>query len=170
MVLAGSLLAVLVGIILSTIITQTSGGADYSFVNVDFLRGQLMAYARANYVLAPYVAMAFCLAVVFRSTLAGVGVGLGVALIGRLIGELMQQGGEPWVSLPKYFIHTNTDVIMTQNAVPRPLPRFGPGVSELAREGSFSPETAAIILGIYVIIFVVIAFTIYRYRDITAST
>src|SRR5581483_10350433 len=90
MVMAGSLLAVIVGIICSTIITQSSGGADYSFVNLDFIRAQLMAYGRATYVLAPYVAMSFCVAVMFRSTLAGVGTGLGVALIGRLIAELMQ--------------------------------------------------------------------------------
>jgi ABC-type transport system involved in multi-copper enzyme maturation permease subunit len=170
MVLVGSLLAVLVGILISTIITQSSGGADYSFVNWTFIKEQFLAYGRANYVLAPYVAMAFCLAIVFRSTLAGVGTGLGVALIGRLIAELMLQGGEPWASLPKYFIHMNSDVIMTQNAVPRPLPRFGPGISELARDGAFSPHTAAIVLAVYVIAFIAIAFIVYRYRDITAGT
>jgi ABC-2 type transport system permease protein len=169
MVVLGSLLAVIVGLFCSFVITESSGGTDYSFVNMDFIRSQLMAFGRANYVLAPYVTMAFCLAVVFRSTLAGVGTGLGVALIGRVIAELMQQGGPPWTSLPKYFIHTNTDVIMTQNAVPRPLPRFGPGVGELTRNGAFTPEQAAMVLAVYIVIFIAIAFIVYKRRDITAG-
>jgi hypothetical protein len=162
-------LAVAVGIAYSWLITATSGGSSYSFVNSTFVWQQLEAFGRTLFVLTPYVTMAFCIAIVGRSTLAGVGAGLGVSLMGPLIGSLMEQGGEPWKSLPQYFIHTNAQIIMAQNAVPQPLPQFGPTLRELAREGARTPEQAAIILLVYVAVFVAITFVVYRYRDITPA-
>jgi ABC-2 type transport system permease protein len=165
----GAFLAVAVGIGYSWLITATSGGSSYSFVNSTFVWQQLEAFGRTLFVLTPYVTMAFCIAIVGRSTLAGVGAGLGVSLMGPLIGSLMEQGGEPWKSLPQYFIHTNAQIIMAQNAVPQPLPQFGPTLRELAREGARTPEQAAIILLVYVAVFVAITFVVYRYRDITPA-
>jgi len=169
LVALGALLAVAVGLFCSWLITTTSGGSDYSFVNGPFLRDQLEAYGRTLFVLAPYVSMAFCLALVGRSTLAGVGGGLGVSLIGPLVASLMDQAGEPWKSLPQYFIHTNAQIILAQNAVPQPLPRFGPSLRELVREGARPPAEAAVIFLVYVVIFLVIAFVVFRRRDITAA-
>ena len=169
LVAVGALIAVAVGLFCSWLITTTSGGSDYGFLTQSFIKDQLEAYGRTLFVLSPYVAMAFCLAMVGRSTLAGVGGGLGVALIGPLIASLMEQGGEPWKSLPQYFIHTNAQIILAQNAVPRPLPTFGPSLRELARQGARPPEEAAVILLVYVAIFLVVTFVVFRRRDITAA-
>jgi ABC-2 type transport system permease protein len=169
MIVLGALVAVAVGVAYSWLITTTSGGSDYSFVTWSFLWQQLEAFGRTLFVLSPYVAMAFCIAVVGRSTLAGVGAGLGVALIGPLVASLMNQAGTPWKSMPQYFLHTNSQIIMAQNAVPQPLPQFGPSLRELAREGARPPEEAALILLVYVVVFVVATMVVFRRRDITAN-
>lgn len=165
----GAALAVAVGLAMSGLITWTSGGANWDFVTNDFLWNQFEAYLRTVYVLLPYVFMAFCISVLGRSTLAGVGAGLGVATVGRLIAELMQQGGEPWRSLPDYFIHRNADILMAQNVVPRPLPQFGPSLRNLERNEAFTPETAALILGIYIFVFVAATLIVFSRRDIAAG-
>ena len=169
MTLLGAAIAVLVGLSFSGFITWSSGGTNWDFLTWTFVRDQGIAYLRTVYVLAPYVFMAFCIAVVARSTLAGVGAGLGVAAVGPLIAGLMREGGEPWRSLPDYFIHRNAEIILAQNVVPRPLPQFGPSLRNLERNDAFSPETAAIILGVYVIVFVVTSLVVFSRRDIAAG-
>jgi hypothetical protein len=81
----------------------------------------------------------------------------------------MDQAGTPWKSLPQYFLHTNSQIIMAQNAVPQPLPQFGPDLRDLARAGARPPEQAAVILLVYVVVFVAITFVVFRRRDITAN-
>ena len=165
----GAALAVAVGLAMSGFITWSSGGANWDFVTNDFIWRQFEAYIRTVYVLLPYVFMAFCISVIGRSTLAGVGAGLGVATVGRLIAELMQQGGEPWRSMPDYFIHRNADILMAQNVVPRPLPQFGPSLNNLARNEAFSPETAALILGVYIFVFIAATLIVFSRRDIASG-
>jgi ABC-type transport system involved in multi-copper enzyme maturation permease subunit len=169
MTFVGAAIAVIVGLSISGLITWTSGGANWDFVTGDFVLNQLEAYIRTVFVLLPYVFMAFCVAIIGRSTLAGVGAGLGVATVGRFIAELMTQGGEPWRSLPDYFIHRNADILMAQNVVPRPLPQFGPSLRNLERNEAFSPETAAIILGIYVLVFIATSLIVFSRRDIASG-
>jgi ABC-type transport system involved in multi-copper enzyme maturation permease subunit len=169
MTLAGAAIAVIVGLSYSGLITWSSGGADLDFLTWQFLYDQALAYVRTVFVLSPYVFMAFCIAVVARSTLAGVGAGLGVAAVGPLIAGLMREGGEPWRSLPDYFIHRNAEIILAQNVVPRPLPQFGPSLNNLARNEAFSPETAALILSVYVFVFVATSLIVFSRRDIAAG-
>jgi ABC-2 type transport system permease protein len=166
---AGAAIAVIVGLTISGLITWSSGGADWSFVTNEFVWKQFEAYLRTVFVLLPFVFMAFCVSILGRSTLAGVGAGLGVATVGRFIAELMREGGEPWRSLPDYFIHRNADIIMAQNVVPRPLPQFGPSLRNLERNEAFSPETAALILGVYVIVFIATSLIVFSRRDIASG-
>ena len=81
----------------------------------------------------------------------------------------MEQGGEPWKSMPRYFIHTNSNIILAQNAVPQPLPQFGPSLRELARGGAFTPTHAALILLVYVAVFIIVTLIVFRRRDITSA-
>jgi hypothetical protein len=74
-----------------------------------------MAYARTLFVVAPYVAIAFAAAIIGRSTLAGVGAGLGVAFLEPLV-SLHATGGEPWRSTPNYPVNANREVIIPEQA------------------------------------------------------
>ena len=169
LVAAGALGAVVVGVCYSAIITYTSGGASLAFVTGTFLREQAESYGRTLFVISPYVAMAFSMAVVGRSTMTGVGSALGVALMEPLVSALMREGGGIWESVPKFLINANMQVILLENAVPDVLPRFGPSRGDLAGRDVNSPTEAAIILAVYAIVFIALAFYVYRRRDITAS-
>jgi ABC-type transport system involved in multi-copper enzyme maturation permease subunit len=167
LVVVGTLLAVAVGLIYSSIITVTNGGSSLSFVTPGFVRDQVESLGRTLFVMAPYVTLAFAMAAIGRSTLAGVGAGLGIAFIEPLINGLMRLGGSPWKDIPNYLINANTDVVLLQNRVPDVI-RFGPTAQDLARNHVNGVPEAMLILALYSVAFVALAFLVYRRRDITA--
>ncbi len=169
LVVAGMLLAILTAVVYSSVITFSSGGADFSFVTGAFIRDQFESLGRTLFVLVPYIGLAFGAAVVGRSTLAGAGAGIGVAFMEPLVGGLMRLGDEPWKTIPNYFMNANAQVILLQNALPDVLPRFGPGRDELVRRNANSPEVAALVLVVYAAVFLAVAFYVYRRRDIAAE-
>jgi ABC-2 type transport system permease protein len=172
MVALGSLLAVIVALGYSAVITTYYGGSDFSFLTAGFVKEQFLSWLRTIYVIAPFVSLAFAAAIIGRSTLAGVGVGLAVSFLEPLIGSLMRLGGPTWESVPNYLISANRSVVLAQNKLPAGLPdfNFGPSRNELARQGALSPEAAALTLALYTVAFLVLAFIIYRRRDITSSS
>ena len=170
MVAAGTLVAVAVALAYSFIITTYSGGSDFDFITWGFLKDQFLAYLRTLLVLAPYVSLAFAAAIVGRSTLAGAGAGIGVAFLEPLISGLMRLGGARWEEVPNYLIAANRQVVLIQNKVPAALPSFGPSERDLARHGAHSPEAAALILALYTVGFLAVAFSVSRRRDITSSS
>ncbi len=167
-----ALLAVSVALAYSALITTTNGGSDFSFVTAGFVKEQIFSFGRTLFVMAPFVTLAFAAAVVGRSTLAGVGIGLAVAFLEPLISSLLRLGGSPWDNVPNYLIDGNRDVIIAQNQLPLVLQRFsfGPSARALRERGSNSVEEATLILLIYVAAFIAIAFTVYRRRDITSAS
>ncbi len=170
MVALGTLLAVGVALAYSAVITTYYGGADFGFVTPGFVKEQWLSWARTVYVMAPFVALAFAAAVLGRSTLAGVGFGLAVAFLEPLIGSLMRLGGPRWEGVPNYLISVNRGVVLAQNKLPAGLPSFGPSNVELARQGALSPEAATLVLALYTMGFIALAFVVYRRRDITSSS
>lgn len=168
LVVAGTVLTVAVGMVFSSVITYTSGGSDFDFITLTFLRQQAEAFGRTLFVLSPYVAMAFAGATVGRSTLMGVGASIGFAFVEPIIAALMRLGGSPWEDIPRFFINANVLVVLAQNELPEVLPRFGPSRRDLADEHFNSPEMATLVLALYVVFFVALAFYVYRRRDITA--
>jgi ABC-2 type transport system permease protein len=167
-----ALLAVFVALVYSAVITEANGGSDFSFVTAGFLKEQSFSFARTLFVMAPFVTLAFAAAVVGRSTLAGVGVGLAVAFLEPVISNLLRLGGSPWERLPNYLIDSNRDVVLAQNQLPAALQRFsfGPSTRQLAARGANSVEEATLILAIYIAVFITIAFVVYRRRDITSAS
>jgi ABC-2 type transport system permease protein len=167
---AGVVLAVLVAMAYSAIITALNGGADYSFITWGWGRAEIASYGRTLFVMSPYVALGFAAAVIGRSTLAGSAAGIGIAFIEPLVSGLMREGGSPWKDMPNYLLNANVEVITAQNAVPAALPRFGGGSeNELLRDHYNSVEGAFIVLAIYIVVFVGLALIAYRRRDITAT-
>lgn len=167
LVAVAALLAVAVGLAFSSIITVSNGGSNLDFVTSSFIRDQAESFGRTLFVMAPYVTLAFAMAAIGRSTLAGVGTGIGVAFMEPLIGGLMRLGGNPWKEIPNYLINANSSVVLLQNKLPDVV-RLGPSTPELAdRHLNGTPE-AMLILAAYSVVFVALAFFVYRTRDITA--
>ncbi len=169
LIAAGTLLAVTVGLAYSSIITTTNGGSDFSFVDGAFIRDQAAALGRTLFVMTPYVTMAFAAAVVGRSTLAGVGTGVGFAFMEPIVSNLMRLGTGFWKHVPNYLINANIQVLLSQNKLPD-VANFGPSQRELAERGANSAGGAALILLLYILVFVALALIVYRRRDITAGT
>jgi len=167
LVVLGILLAVATALLYSSLITFTNSGFGFGFVTGPYLRDQLESLGRTLSVITPYVCLAFGAAVVGRSTLAGAGAGIGAAFAEPLIASLMRLGGEPWHSIPRYFMNANAQVILQQNDLPAVLPRFTPGGEDL--HGINSVEEAFLILSVYSVVFVALALFAYRRRDITAG-
>jgi ABC-2 type transport system permease protein len=165
LVAAGTLLAVAVALIYGFIISAYYGSASVDFLTATFVRDQLASYGRTLLVMAPYVALAFAVAVIGRSTLAGVGSGLGVAFIEPIVGELMRLGGSPWKDMPKFFLSTNRQVVMLQNKLPEVLPRIGGG-GDGGPDGAFSALGAEMLLIGYTVAFICLALVVFRRRDI----
>ena len=166
-VAAGTLLAVAVGLAYSTIIMSVTGNMDASFITGAFVWHQVASYGRTLFALAPFVAIAFAAAVVGRSTLAGVGAGLGVSFLEPIISSLMRAGGDPWKDIPNYLPSANKQIIMLQNSLPEVL-RIGPG-SDLEGTPVNSVLEASIILSVYIVVAITIAFVVFRRRDITSG-
>jgi len=168
LVAAGTLLAVLVALIYSYIIATYYGEASASFVTGTFVRDQIASYGRTLLVLSPYISFSFAVAVIGRSTLAGVGSGLGLAFLEPLIDGLMRLGGSPWKDIPNYFLSTNRQVVLLQNAVPAVLPRLGGGAGADSG-GALSPFNAGLLLAGYTVFFIALALIVFRRRDIGSS-
>jgi ABC-2 type transport system permease protein len=167
LVAAGALLAVVVGLIYSSIITVTNGGSDFTFVTPSFIGDQAESFGRTLFVMAPYITLAFAMAAIGRSTLAGVGAGIGIAFVEPLIGGLMRLAGNPWKEIPNYLLNANSNVVLLQNKVPDVI-RFGPTPEDLARNHVNGFPVAMLILALYSVAFIALAFFVYRRRDITA--
>jgi ABC-2 type transport system permease protein len=168
LIVAGAILGILVGVAYSSVITYVNGGTDFGFIDASWFWDQVQTFGRTLFVMSPYVMLAFAAATVGRSTLAGAGVGIGFAFVEQIITGLMRLGGEPWRSMPNYLIDANVDSVRLLNPVPQAA-RFGPPEEQIAAQGLHSPEVAALILAAYTLAFVVVAFAVYRWRDITAS-
>jgi ABC-type transport system involved in multi-copper enzyme maturation permease subunit len=163
----GMLAAVAAAVIYSFIISAYYGSVSASFVNATFVKDQHFAFGRTFFVLLPYVTLAFSVAVLGRSTLAGVGTGLGAAFIEPIVDGFLGAAPSPWKDIPHYLLNENRQVLLLQNKVPPVLPRFGGDRGDLV--GAHSPEAAAIILALYTIGFVALAFVLFRRRDIGAG-
>ena len=167
LVAAGTLLAVAVGVAYSTIIMSVTGNFDSSFITGGFVWHQVASYGRTLFAIAPYVAIAFSAAVIGRSTLAGVGAGLGVSFLEPIISNLMRAGGDPWKDIPNYLPSANKQIILLQNSLPAVL-RIGPG-SDLEGTPVNSVLEASIILSAYIVVAIALAFLAFRRRDITSG-
>lgn len=166
LVVLGAALAMVVATSYAAVITWTSGGSSLDFLTGSYALDQLESIGRVMAVAGPYVCLAFSMAVLGRSTLAGAGAGIGLAFMEPLIAGLMRLGDEPWKSVPDYFMNANAQIVLLQNSLPGVLPRFGAG--EESKRNVHSVEEAFLILAIYSAVFIGVAFFAYRRRDITA--
>jgi ABC-2 type transport system permease protein len=98
-----------------------------------------------------------------RSAMAGIAVGIGVFFLESIITALMYIAGGWVANIPAYLISANFTAINNLNNLPGRLGgAFGSSVGQ-------SPTVlhAFITLGIYIVVFVAVAFYLFRKRDVT---
>ena len=154
-----------VGFVMSLITTAIGGYKfDFSFATGTYWWDQFVQFWRTFYIMLPYIMLSFMFSVVGRSAMPGIAVGVGVFFLEPIITALMSLAGG-WVArIPDYLIRNNFSVIDSLNNLPG---RVGGAFSGGATQ-TLSLTHAAVTLGIYIVGFVIIAFYLFRKRDVTA--
>jgi ABC-type transport system involved in multi-copper enzyme maturation permease subunit len=120
--------------------------------------GILAAIGRTIYVILPYAALAFFIAVLTRSTAAGIAIGLVVLLGEGIVMELIGLLGDSFERLPGFFLSQNVAAVMSANRV-----------NDGSTDSLPNVWRAAAVLLAYTVAFVALAYRIFLMRDVTAG-
>jgi ABC-2 type transport system permease protein len=166
LVLIGMIIGVVTGFVMSLITTAIGG---YTF-NFDFLTGeyiwdQFLQFWRTFFVLIPYATLAFLFAIVGRSAMSGIGLGIGVYIVESLITTFMTLAGGWVADIPDYLLANNVNVITALATLPEGF-NMGSGFGDVTFEMPGVPH-AFITLAIYSVVFLVLSFYVFRRRDVT---
>lgn len=129
----------------------------------DFLPQTLAALGRTAYVMLPYLALTFLVALWTRSTAAGIGIGLSVLFLEGLFTSLITLGDSPLERLPAALLSRNVDAVMAPNSA-----GLGGTFAQPATDLP-DPWRAAGVLALYIAAFIGLAYWVFRRRDITAG-
>jgi ABC-type transport system involved in multi-copper enzyme maturation permease subunit len=164
-ILLGMIIGVATGFIMSLITTAIGGYAfDFSFLTGTYLWDQFLHFWRVLYVMLPYVFLGFLLSIAGRSAMPGIALGIGVLFFEPIITGLMSLAGGWIADVPDFLLGKNVNAITALAGLPRGV-RGGFGFS--AAGDTPGVVHAAIVLGIYSVVFVVAAFQLFRKRDLT---
>lgn len=122
----------------------------------DFLVEALAAMARSTYVLFPYSALAFVVAVVTRSNAAGIAIGLAVLLAESIVLGIVTAltDAVDWLG----------DALFTQNSAAITALNGGAADRDLP-----DPWVATLVLGLWTVAFAAVAIAVFRRRDVTSG-
>ena len=163
-ILVGMIITVITGFFMSLITTAIGGYAfDFGFMTGEYIWDQFIHFWRTFFVLIPYALVGFLMAIVGRSVLPGIALGIGIFFIESLISNFLRLAGG-WVEeIPNYLLAANAQAINMLADLPQSFTRMGGDIPfEL-------PGTthAFITLVIYSVVFLVLAFYVFRRRDVT---
>jgi ABC-type transport system involved in multi-copper enzyme maturation permease subunit len=140
-----------------TAFTTGSLGGTLDFGSVNFLHLGL-SILRTVFALAPYVALAFCLAIATRSMVAAIGVVAGFSLIVEpLFMQMLGLMGGGMARISAFLPMMLASSLLGAND---PSGNF--------IHGAMSPETAAAGIAAYAAVFLLLAFQIFRRQDLTS--
>jgi ABC-2 type transport system permease protein len=124
------------------------------------VRYTLAALARTLLAMLPYLALAFMVALWFRSTAPGIGITLAILFLENLVSSILRAQGGPLQRIPEAFLALNANALLQANAAG--LPSTSPQAAAL-------PDAwqAAAVLAAYTVTFVALAYWRFLRRDIT---
>lgn len=169
MILAGMIIGLAVGFVMSLITTAIGGYKfDFSFATGSYLWDQFLQFWRTFYVLIPYALLGFMFAIVGRSAMPGIAFGIGIFFLESIITTFMTLAGGWVAKIPDYLLIANVRAINTLAGLPESFSAGmgggGGGGIQIQVPGT---THAFVTLGIYSIVFLFIAFYLFRRRDIT---
>ncbi len=118
----------------------------------------LSAIAINVFVLLPYTALAFCVAVLTRSNAAGIAIGLAILLAEGIIVSILSALSDSFDWVGDVLFTNNMIAVLNENNLD------GGGGSDLPGAGQ-----AAAVLTIWIVVLVGVALTIFRPRDVTSG-
>ncbi len=120
-----------------------------------------LSILRTAYTLLPYAAFTFFLAIISRSTVVAVGIGLTYnLLLESLLVQLTMMAGGTWAKIGQYLPMGLSNSLVAANRVTDSANSLIPQIEGVA------PETAVIGIALYTIIFVGLALLVFRRQDL----
>jgi ABC-2 type transport system permease protein len=108
--------------------------------------------------------LGFLFSVLGRSAMPGIAVGAGILFLEPIITSLMSLAGGWVADIPKYLFSANVDAINALNNLPRGFGGpFGGSVGQTP-----SVVEAFSVLGAYMVVFIAVAFYLFKKRDVTS--
>ena len=166
LILIGMVIGLATGFLMSLITTAIGGYSfDFSFMTGGYLWDQFLQFWRTFYVLMPYALLGFLLAVVGRSAMPGIALGIGIFFLESIITAFMSLAGGWIARIPDYLLSANVRAITAQSNLPQGM-SMGMGGNGLSDQ---LPELwlAFVILAGYSLFFIGLAFYLFRKRDVT---
>jgi ABC-2 type transport system permease protein len=150
-----------------SLITTAIGGYsfDFSFATSGYLWDQFFQFWRTFYVVMPYALLGFFLAIVGRSAMPGIALGIGIFFLESIVTTFMSLAGGWVAKIPNYLLAANVRAITALSNLPQGM---GMGMDGGDLSGQ-TPEVwqAAGILAVYSLVFIGLAFYLFRKRDVT---
>ncbi len=164
LVLAGMVIGVAVGFLMSLLTTALGGYAfDFSFITGSYLWEQFLQFWRTLFVILPYFLLGFLFAIVGRAAMPGIALGIGVYFLESIVTVFMELAGGWIAEIPDYLPAANVRAINAMANLPSQV-SAGMGGATTALP---SPGHAFVVLGIYCLVFLVVALYLFRRRDVT---
>lgn len=165
LILIGMVIGLAAGFAMSLITTAIGGNSfDFSFATGGYLGDQFLQFWRTFFILIPFTLLGFLFVVVGRSAMPGIAIGIGILFLEPIIASLMRLAGG-WVSnIPNYLFSANVNAINALNNLPSGFHgEFGGSTSQTP-----SVIHAFVVLATYAVVFLIIAFFLFRKRDVTS--
>lgn len=140
-----------------TVLEDLPGG-----LGPDGVARTLASIARTIYVLVPYAALALMITTWTRSVAAGIGIGLSVLFLEGLILTILGAAGDVFDRLPGALINRNVQALLHANC--DGLNSCFSGSGDYPSQGQ-----AALVLAVYSVVFLGVAFQRFLSRDITTG-
>jgi ABC-2 type transport system permease protein len=166
LIFLGMLIGVATGFAMSLITTAIGGYAfDFSFATGSYGWDQFLQFWRTFFIILPFAFLGFLFAIIGRSALPGIAVGIGILFLEPFVTALMRLAGG-WVSnIPDYLFNANVNVITALNQLPGVFQ--GGAVGGQTETQAPTVEHAFVVLGIYITVFLIVGFLLFRQRDVT---
>jgi ABC-2 type transport system permease protein len=165
-ILIGMVVGLAAGFIMSLITTTIGRYAfDFSFATNGYLWDQFLQFWRTFYVMIPYVLLGFLFAIVGRSAMPGIALGIGVFFLESIVTTFMSLAGGWVAKIPNYLLSANVRAITSLAGLPEGFSAgIGVGNTSIQMPGVIHAFTT---LAIYSLVFIAVAFYLFRRRDVT---
>jgi ABC-2 type transport system permease protein len=152
---------------LTSLVTNALGhfAFDFSFATGVYLWGQFLQFWRTFIIIIPFSLLGFMMAIVGRSAMPGIATGIGVYFLEGIITTFMTLAGGWIAKIPFYLMTANANAITALNNLPQGFRGGGNGVG--STENLPTAGHGFLVLGIYAVVFLFLAYYLFRKRDVT---
>jgi len=165
LVLAGMVIGLVIGFVMSLITTAIGGYSfNFDFMTVGYLWDQFVQFGRTLYVIMPYVLLGLLFAVVGRSTMPGIAIGIGIFFLESLVTTFMSLAGGWIAQVPNYLLTANARAIIALSDLPDDF-AMGMGGGDAFSQLPGVWQAGGVLAG-YSLLFILVAFYLFRKRDV----